>query len=395
MREIKFFIGTLSSGGAERVVSNLSLNMSADIEKEIILFGSNAKIEYPYKGNLIFLDKLSHKNIFYKLFSFMSRVRELKKIKKQNKDVPLISFLEYPNLINLLTYKQGKTIISVRNHMSSKHKKGLKSFFWNKTIKYFYVKADQIIAVSEEIKNDLVKNYSIPEKKVKVIYNSYSINEIEEMSKESIEEKYEHIFSKPVVITAGRLNRQKGQWHLIRAFREVKEKIPEANLVILGDGGLKEELINLSRELGILDDIYFLGFKNNPFKYIARSKVFILSSFHEGFPNALTEAMVCGIPIVSTDCLSGPREILAPKEFNKSNFSYELSLDRYGVLIPVCDGTIYGAGDSLTKEELIMANALIKLLQDQEVWDYYSQKSRERVNDFDIKNLIQEWENLI
>ncbi|MFA2832069.1 glycosyltransferase [Bacillus paranthracis] len=395
MREIKFFIGTLSSGGAERVVSNLSLNMPADVKREIILFGSNAKIEYPYKGNLVFLDKLSHKNIFYKVFSFISRVRALKKIKKKNKDVPLISFLEYPNLINLLTYRHGRTIISVRNHMSSKHQKGLKAFCWNMTIKFLYGKADQVIAVSEEIKNDLVKNYGISEKKITVIYNSYSIKDIEEMSKEKIEEKYQHIFSQPVVITAGRLNRQKGQWHLIRAFKKVKEQIPNAKLVILGDGELKGELTNLSQELNIIEDIHFLGFQNNPFKYIAKSRIFILSSFHEGFPNALTEAMACGVPIISTDCLSGPREILAPKEFYNSKVSYSIRKDRYGVLIPVCDGNNYGANDTLREEEEVMAESLIQLLENKELWVHYSKRSKERVNDFDIKNLIQNWEDLL
>jgi len=147
MKKVKFFIGTLSKGGAERVVSNLSLCMSKEIEKEIILFGNNSRTDYRYDGKLIYLDKIKDKNVFYKIYAFLFRIRQIKTIKKDNPDATIISFLEYPNLINLLTRKYGKTVISVRNHMSTKHNKGFKSYLWNSTIKYLYGKADKIIVV--------------------------------------------------------------------------------------------------------------------------------------------------------------------------------------------------------------------------------------------------------
>lgn len=394
-KRINFLIGTLSSGGAERVVSNISLNLSDDIESNIILYGSNTKIDYPYKGDILILDKINHKNLLYKIYAFIYRVKQVKRIKIRSKESAFISFLEYPNLLNLLTKNYGKTIISVRNHMSSKHKSGIKSFFWKQTIKYLYNKADKIIAVSEEIKRDLIKKFGIEEEKICVIYNSYSLSHLQNLCKEKIEDKYKHIFEDPVIVTAGRLNKQKGQWHLIRAFKQVKQYIPNAKLVILGEGGLKEELIRLSEDLGILEDVHFLGFQTNPFKYISRSSIFVLSSFHEGFPNALAEAMACGLPIISSDCLSGPREIIAPNEINNESISYEIKLDRYGILTPVCDGVKRGPYQKLTREEQILANHILSLLQDSKKRNYFAKKSIERIKDFDIKNLIKEWEKLV
>lgn len=395
MEEVKFLIGTLSTGGAERVVSNISLNLPDKYEKEIILFGSSCKIDYPYGGKLTYLDKIQHKNIFYKIYALLFRIKKIKEIKKFNPNVAVISFLEYPNLINLLTRKHGKTIISVRNHMSTKHNKGFKSCFWNGTIRHLYGKADKVIVVSKEIKRDLVNNYGVDENKIEVIYNSYPIEEIKKLSQNEIEDKYKPIFENPVIITAGRLNKQKGQWHLIRAFNKVKKSIPNVKLVILGEGELEEDLRKLASELNVKDDVHFLGFQKNPFKYISKSKIFALSSFHEGFPNAMAEAMACGVPIVSTDCLSGPREILAPDEFEYKNIKYDLNKSRYGVLVPVCDGVRYGSKDSLTKEEEIMADFMTSLLQNEKLRKYFCKQSLKRIEEFDINNIIKEWECII
>ncbi|NOH16236.1 glycosyltransferase [Clostridium cochlearium] len=393
--KIKLFIGTLSTGGAERVVSNLSLHMPNKVDKEIILFGSGCKVDYPYNGKLVYLDKIQHKNLFCKIYAFFFRIKKIKEIKKHNPNVAIISFLEYPNLINLLSKKHGKTIISVRNHMSTKHNKGLKSYFWNNTIKYLYGKADKVIVVSKEIKRDLIYNYGLDERDIKVIYNSYPIEEIEKLSQNEIEDEYKIIFNNPVIITAGRLNKQKGQWNLIRAFSKVKDSIPNAKLVILGKGELEKDLKKLAMDFNMDDDVHFLGFQQNPFKYISKSKIFVLSSFHEGFPNAMAEAMACGVPIISTDCLSGPREILAPDEFGNNDIKYDLNQNRYGILVPVCDGSQYGAKEPLTKEEKIMANHIITLLKDEELKHYFCQKSLKRIKDFDIKNIIKEWESII
>lgn len=395
MKKVYLFVGTLSGGGAERAVSNISLNLNEDIKREIILFGNNTKLDYPYTGGLIYLDSMKLSNPLNKVLVLLSRIKETKKIKKNNPGITTISFLEYPNLINALTRKSGKSIVSVRNHMTTKYKSGVKALFWNGTIKRLYSKTDQIIVVSKEIKQDLIINYRINPDKINVIYNSYPIETIQKLSEEPIEDRYKEIFKYPVIITSGRLNKQKGHWHLIRAFSEVKKIIKDVKLVFLGEGALEKELVQLAKSFKLKDDIHFLGFQENPFKYIKNSRMFVMSSLHEGFPNALAEAMACGAPIVSTDCLSGPREILAPDEFGSEPINYDIDFNRYGILTPVCDGNRYGIEDNITKEEQVMANHMMALLQDDEIVNYFSSQSLKRIEDFNIKNIIKQWEELI
>ncbi|MCD4711907.1 MAG: glycosyltransferase [Clostridiales bacterium] len=396
MKKINFIIPTLSSGGAERVVSNLSLLLNDDFHCNIILLNYDTEIMYPYKGTIEYLDKENHRgNFFLKIKTIIMKIYRLKKSKQKDTSAVTISFLEYPNLINILSHGKEPMILSVRNHMSTKHGKNLKGIIWNYSIKHLYPKANKIVAVSKEIKKDLINNYQLDESKIKVIYNSYPIEKIQELSIVDVDSEYVDIFNHPVVITVGRLNAQKGHWHLIRSFSRVKKNIPDAKLVILGEGNMENYLKNLAIELNLKKDIHFLGFQKNPFKFISKSKIFVLSSFHEGFPNALAEAMACGIPVLSTDCLSGPREILAPDEFHKQEIVYGLNKDRYGVLLPVCDGKRYSSDYPLSKEELTMAESIITVLNDEEMRKYFSKQSLSRIKDFEIKNLISEWENIL
>lgn len=388
MKKVFFLIGTLSSGGAERVVSNLSLHLNSNFKKHIVLFGNTSKIDYPFNGEILYLDKLNQKNILNKIIAFIIRIYKLKKLKKENKESTFISFLEYPNLLNLMTISGEKRIISVRNHMSTKHKNGIKSCFWKMTIKLMYKRADMIIAVSKEIKKDLIKNFNIDEEKIIVIYNSYSINDIQRLCKEKIDEEYKDIFEKPVIITAGRLSQQKGQWHLIRTFKNVKEKIPNAKLVILGHGELREELMVLSNNLGISKDVHFLGFCENPFKFIAKSKVFVLTSYFEGFPNALAEAMACKIPVISTDCASGPRELLI-RDYDLNEKMGSCNRGEYGFLVPSFNK------DNENIIENKITNIIIELFKNDEMYKIYSEKSFERIQNFDINTIIRKWEEVI
>lgn len=113
-------------------------------------------------------------------------------------------------------------------------------------------------------------------------------------------------------------------------------------LAILGRGELEDYLKQLACEMDLEKDVYFLGFQKNPFKFISKSKIYVFPSLYEGFPNALCEAMACGVTVISSDCKSGPREILAP-ETNIDGETKIIEYAKYGMLLPVCDDNCYGA----------------------------------------------------
>src|SRR5699024_9268769 len=225
-------------------------------------------------------------------FNFLKRIFLKSKIKKEKQIDVSISFQQNVRFGNIFTKKNNKVIVSVRTFLLKEAKNPLYRFFYKKIIKYMYNKADLIISVSEAIKADLIENFGIRREKVEVVYNFYDIEKIDDLAREAINSNHISLFDHPVFITAGRLKKQKGHWHLIRAFKKVKEEITDAKLVILGKGDLEEYFKNLARELQIEEDVHFLGFESNPFKYFLRSDIYVFPSLYEGFPNALNEAMV-------------------------------------------------------------------------------------------------------
>jgi glycosyltransferase involved in cell wall biosynthesis len=389
-KNLAIVIPQLAGGGAERVASNLSLYLSDEKYNKFIIVYDNERVDYPYNGKLINLDIKASANPLGKIINFIRRINKLNKIKKEYGIDTTISMLSGPNLINILTKKTDKVIVSVRN-FPSKTTIGLVDKL---LIKLLYNKADLVVAVSKAIKNDLVKNFGIDKDKIKIIYNAYDKEKIRELSLQAIEEKYKEIFNYPTIITVGRLEEQKGHWHLIRAFKRVKEEIPEVKLVIIGQGGLEGYLKNLTIELKLDKDVFFLGFKNNPFKYIKKSTLYVFPSLYEGFPNALCEAMACSRPVISSNCKSGPIEILAPnKEIDLETEAIDHEM--FGILVPTCDGIKYEYDYPLTNEEEILYKSIIESLGNEDILQKYSVKSLERVSHFNIKEIMKGWEDEI
>ena len=266
-KKIIFFIPTLAIGGGERVVSQLSLGFNKDIEKIIVLF--KKEISYPYDARIISLDVNFSGRLFSRIYNLTLGFLKFKSLVKKEKPDYVISFGNSTNIINILS--GSKAIVRVDNFVSNACRNNWEKIY-KFLIKILFKKADKIIAVSKGIADDLVENFKVPKQKIIVIYNPINLKEIRELSLDSPEAEYGQISNNQAIINVGRLSEQKGQWHLIKSFKLVKEKIKDAKLIILGGGKLEFELKKLAKEMGLANDVFFLGWKDNPFKYLAKAK---------------------------------------------------------------------------------------------------------------------------
>jgi glycosyltransferase involved in cell wall biosynthesis len=181
---------------------------------------------------------------------------------------------------------------------------------------FCYRQADYFIALSEAIADDLVE-LGVNRSKIKIITNGVDVNNISKKCEEIIYDTWFISDSTPLIIAVGRLSWQKGFDNLIRAMKIVEGYRPDVKLIILGEGELRDDLQNLILSLDLKDVINLPGYVDNPYKYLAASRVFVLPSRWEGSPNALLEALACGCNVIAADCPSGPREIIISDQVGK------------------------------------------------------------------------------
>lgn len=386
---VAFLIHALSTGGAERVMSYIAEGYNSK-NKYLIVY-HREKQEYDFDGKIISLDIKPATSIIGKCLNYIKRIHKLKKIKKELNIQKTISMLDSPNVINILSRENDKIVISLRNH-KSKEFKGIKQKIYNSFIKFIYNKADKIISISEGVKEDAIKNLRLNPNIMEVIYNPINIEKIEENKKIELDDIYKDEFEKNnIIITSGRLTYQKGQWHLIRAFKRVSIKHPNIKLAILGKGELESELTSLINKLELNDKVILLGYQSNPFKYIYNSKMFVLTSLFEGFGNVILESMACGIPVISTDCKSGPQEIIS-EHYDINKKVNDISYEKYGVLVPEFNGKINFTDSELSKEEILLANSIIKLIEDDNLTNKYRYNGIKRAENFNMSEIIKKWE---
>jgi glycosyltransferase involved in cell wall biosynthesis len=244
--------------------------------------------------------------------------------------------------------------------------------YLNFLIKIFYpIKiVNRIVSNSKGVGDVLRDYYGIEAQKLKIINNGIDIENINNMKKNKISEYKELFYNKDLIkfIIVGRLRVEKGHDYLIKAFSIVKKQLPNSRLIIIGDGPLRNELEQLIEKLALKDDVLLMGLRKNPYKYMANSDIFVFSSKYEGFPNVLLEALACGLPIISTDCETGPREIL--------------DNSKYGLLAKVMD-----IND--------LAEKMINLANNTPLLEELSKLSIKRAGHFDIKKSLKKWINLI
>lgn len=321
------FLPSLRGGGAERVMVNLARGF---VERGLAVDLVLAKAEGPYLSQVPREVRVVDLQASRVLTSLPGLVRYL----RRERPAAMLSALDHANIVAIWARKLAgvrcRVVVSVHSTLSraTVNASTSRGHLIPSLIRMFYPWADAVVAVSRGVAEDLVRTTGMPQESVKVIYNPVVTPELLEKAREPLDHPWFAPGQPPVILSAGRLTAAKDYPTLIRAFALVRAERP-ARLMILGEGDERANLESLVRELGLKDDISMPGFVDNPYAYMARAAVFVLSSAWEGFGNVLVEAMAVGTPVVSTDCPSGPAEILEG--------------GRWGRLTPVSDASALAA----------------------------------------------------
>ncbi|GAA5316977.1 MAG: glycosyltransferase [Candidatus Pelagadaptatus aseana] len=357
---INFFMPSFRGGGAERVFIDIANKLASRGEDVEILVLSE---EGPYKDLLI--ENVGYKVIgrggalksFFFIFNFFWNC----------KSKTVFTCLTHLNLVSilcwLLSFKRCQLIVTEHNNFTNE--KAALNFFKRGLIlfgaKVLYRSATKVIAVSKGVAKDLSSVLGLDLKNIEIIYNPVDTTSIQKMAEASTLDD----FDSPTIIGVGRLVVQKRFDLLIHSFSDVVKGIPSAKLLILGDGGERNTLENLVNQLNLSSNVRFLGFVDNPFQYITRADVLVLSSDFEGFGNVIVEALSLGTPVISTDCPSGPSEIL--------------NSDNIGILVPVDD-------------EVALARSISNVLRNS---NFDSRLLQERAEYFNVDNVADQYQRII
>ncbi|MBO4392670.1 MAG: glycosyltransferase [Clostridia bacterium] len=379
MKNILIVVPTLKLGGSERAAVNTAQIMSKDFQVHFAVFDGKDAVYSPvcFVNDLKLPVKTSK---IKKILQVLKRSISVRKIKKREKIDYCISFGPTANLVNVISGRKSKNIINLRGYAATAE---------SPFASFLYRRCDLIICCSREIKRFVDITFPKYASKSFVLYNPFDIESLRAQGAEAVDD---FDFSRRTVVTHGRLNAIKNQYRLIKSFSIVHAEHPDVQLLIIGEGEMREKLQKLIDDLGLRSYVNLIGFRSNPFKYLAKSTIFVLSSFSEGFPNALVEGMTF-LPAVSVDCPSGPCEILR----NNGNLEHTNAIEEaeYGILVKPTTNTNCSCG--ISDDDKLLAQAICLLLDDENKLLDYRRKSMQRASDFSYEsykaNLLHILEN--
>jgi glycosyltransferase involved in cell wall biosynthesis len=363
-KRVAFVINSLGPGGAERVMSNVLQMAPAGWECHLVLLDREAEWRTP--PDFVQVYRLDCR------FSMLRSIRQLRAALESIRPDLVVSFLVRANVASVIAARalDIPVVISERSqlstHLAGRHR-GLRRWAAEILPRIFYPRADHIIAVSDGVRSDLIEKFRIPEKLVSSIPNPYDLQRI------SLDSDLEPECTLPrrFMISVGRLVAAKGFSDLIEAYAMAR---PEPSLCILGEGPERPQLEARISAHGLQHRIRLLGYAKNPFAIVGRAEVFVSASHCEGFPNALAEAMALGRPVISTDCPSGPAELLADVETTGTTGVFEAD---YGMLVPV-------------RRPDVLARAM-EMMADPSRKRRYSVMARQRMNSFRIEAIADRY----
>ena len=363
-KRIAFVINSLDGGGAERVLCNLLEQLEPSLHNKsvflILLDRTTERYKTPRYVHKIVLDSNGH---------WLSSVLLLQEALRRLRPDTVLSFLTRANCANILTALrlQYTCLISERVNTSSHFGTGLRQILGKILVKFLYRHADTVLVVSKGVGLELQQNFSVSTKKLRVIYNPCNIQRLTRLAAEpalfTIDGSY--------IISIGRLVPNKNFSLLIRAFDQAQLN---DKLVILGEGPEHGKLTQLIRSLGLEQRVVLAGFRANPYPLIRHARFAVFCSRAEGFPNAMTEAMALSVPVIATDCPSGPAEIL--HDVVRVNPIHTFKAE-FGLLVPMDD-----------QNALIQA---LRLMNDDTLRSHYRRKSQDRIKAFSVDTCIAQY----
>ena len=372
----------MGSGGAERVVALLTDDfVQRGINVHLLVLDDNQAYDVNDKVTYVKLSKGENKPLWRQMMNnfFVHPIR-IKKYCDENNIEIVMSHLFRSNCANAISKWLGNKAIALavqHSHASNSYSgASFKDRFNRMCIKYIFPKVDLISSVSQVMKLDLKHYFEINEDKLHYIGNPIQLNRINKLAKQK-EKKVQNRFT---FITLGSFIQRKNHQLIIRAAAMLPHL--DFEIIIMGKGELKQFYTNLIKDLNVQDKIRLIDFDQNPFKYMAGSSCLINSSNAEGLPMVILEALACELPVISSDCLSGPREILAPtSDLNKRlNAGYEIA--DHGILFPINNVEALASSMEIMMKDANMRTEFIK-------------RSKERSQEFDVSKISAEYYNLI
>ena len=400
---ILMVITNLTFGGAQRVFEDHRRLLSQTCDVTEAVFNLADGHAFPGSAPVVDLGVGGGGSIFAKIINFARRVRRLREVKRRLEPAVCISHLEGADYVNVLSRHREKIVLCV--HGSKLHDRNIRGVFGlarrRILIPLLYNRADAIVTVSREIGIEL-QALGVRPSLIRPIHNFFDPAAIREQASMALTEAEQEIFSgPPVLVTSGRLTLQKNQAALIALFAELLHR-RKARLLLLGDGELREKLADQARSLGLRvfdaaqgkplegeNDVYFLGFQDNPFRLQRHGQAFVLTSGWEGFPMVIGEAMACGLPIVSADCPTGPREFLAPNTIGHAiRPQRQAERGAFGLLMPIPD-------EQNPATIACWVEALDRLLGDEQESKQLAAQSVARAENFSRENIGAQWLALV